>query len=158
MARPKRFDTEKIRSDFVNGFLNLRELSVKNGVSYSYISKLASSENWSLKRQQQRTKKNKDKAANKPIQIDVKNDFDSVDLANKHLEKSLCAGERIHQLLSDTTGAISSGDVRSLKTLVDAWSNWDNQMRKNHRLDENSATNFPIVNVALLSSLPDQML
>ena len=69
--------------------------------------------------------------------------------------RSLFAGEQIHQLLRETTQAVDVGDFRSLKTLVDAWSGWSNKMRKNHRLDEESVNGPPVVNIALLSALPD---
>ena len=54
MGRPKVFDTERIREDFINGFCSLRALAKDSGVSYSYISKLASSERWSAKRRERR--------------------------------------------------------------------------------------------------------
>ena len=50
--------------------------------------------------------------------------------------------------------SIKVGDIRSLKTLVDAWSSWDNQMRKAHRVDEEKTE--PLINIQLLASLPDE--
>jgi hypothetical protein len=50
--------------------------------------------------------------------------------------------------------SINVGGIRALKTLVDAWSSWDNQMRKAHRLDEEKSE--PLINIQLLASLPDE--
>ena len=54
-------------------------------------------------------------------------------------------------MIREATAAIKVVDIRSLKTLVDAWSSWDNQMRKAHNLDVQSGES--VVNIALLSSL-----
>ena len=54
MGRPKIFDTAKIREDFINGFSSLLALAQESGVSYSHLSKLASSEKWAAKRKDRR--------------------------------------------------------------------------------------------------------
>ena len=69
----------------------------------------------------------------------------------QHIDRSVGIGDQIHQLIREATAAIKVGDIRSLKALVDAWSSWDNQMRKAHKLDEQSSD--PVVNIAVLSSL-----
>ncbi len=157
MGRPKIFDTERIREDFINGFCSLRALAKDSGVSYSYISKLASSERWSAKRRERRMSVAEERAASRVGELALQTLRDPVVAKSpkEHVGRSLYTGERIHQLLSDTTEAVAAGDVRALKTLVDAWSGWDNQMRKNHRLDEEGANSAPVVNIALLSALPD---
>ena len=157
MARPKVFDTEKIREDFINGFCSLKALAQKNNVSYSYLSKLASKERWSAKRTDRRVRLAEAKASNRVgnLSSDIEGKSQQPKSPKDHVGRSLHTGERIHQLLRNTAEAIEAGDVRSLKTLVDAWSGWDNQMRKNHRLDEDGANEPPVVNIALLSALPD---
>ncbi len=153
MGRPKKFDTEKIREEYISGFMSLRKIADNSEVSYSYISKLASKEKWSkLRRQRVRNKSEKIRAEAK-LQT---HDSQRKNSSNDHIERSLFAGEQIHKLLRETTQAVDVGDVRSLKTLVDAWAGWDDQMRKNHRLDEKSAISPPVVNIALLSTLPDK--
>ena len=157
MGRPRVFDTAKIREDFINGFCSLRALANDSGVSYSYLSKLASSERWAAKRRERRVSAAEERAASRVGELARKSLGAPVATKSPkdHVGRSLYTGERIHQLLSDTTEAVAAGDVRALKTLVDAWSGWDNQMRKNHRLDEEAASSTPVVNIALLSALPD---
>ena len=157
MGRPKIFDTAKIREDFINGFSTLRALAQESGVSYSYLSKLASSERWAAKRRDRRMSVAEERAASRVAELARKTFRDPAGTKSpkEHVGRSLYTGERIHQLLSDTTEALVAGDVRALKTLVDAWSGWDNQMRKNHRLDVVGANSAPVVNIALLSALPD---
>ncbi|MDB4663681.1 hypothetical protein OAE74_01700, partial [Verrucomicrobia bacterium] len=106
--------------------------------------KLASSENWEDGRQEQRLQSAKAGKSNLPAPSCT---------ARQHVDRSLLAGDQIHQLLKEAAAAIRAGDIRSLKTLVDAWASWDNQMRKTHKLDEQNTK--PQINVALLSSLPD---
>ena len=74
----------------------------------------------------------------------------------QHVDRSLLAGEQIHQLLNEASATIRAGDIRSLKTLVDGWASWGNQMRKNHRLAEGQSHQSPTVNVQLLASLPNE--
>ncbi len=157
MGRPKVFDTAKISEDFINGFSTLRALAQESGVSYSYLSKLASSGRWTAKRRERRMSVAEERAASRVGELasQTLRDPASTKLPNEHVGRSLYTGERIHQLLSDTTEAVAAGDVRALKTLVDAWAGWDNQMRKNHRLDEEAVNSAPVVNIALLSALPD---
>lgn len=69
------------------------------------------------------------------------------------MDRSVSKGEVLHQLIREATAAIKVGDVRSLKTLVDAWFSWDSQMRKLHRLDQIKSE--PLVNIQLLAPLPD---
>ena len=54
MGRPKVFDTERIREDFINGHASLRASAGTSGASYSYLSKLASSERWTERRKEKR--------------------------------------------------------------------------------------------------------
>jgi hypothetical protein len=157
MGRPKIFDTAKIREDFINGFSSLLALAQESGVSYSYLSKLASSERWAAKRRERRMSVAEERAASRVGKLarQTPRDPATTKSPKEHVGRSLYTGERIHQLLSETTEAVAAGDVRALKTLVDAWAGWDNQMRKNHRLDDEAAISTPVVNIALLSALPD---
>jgi hypothetical protein len=155
MGRPKIFDTAKIREDFINGFSSLLALAQESGVSYSHLSKLASSEKWAAKRKDRRASAAEAARRGSELASSSVRDPATTKSPKEHVGRSLYTGERIHQLLSETTEAVAAGDVRSLKTLVDAWAGWDNQMRKNHRLDDEAAISTPVVNIALLSALPD---
>lgn len=154
MGRPKVFNTERIREDFINGHCSLRALAGASGASYSYLSKLASSERWTARRKEKGIELAKS-AAERLAYSGGRDGRIATLSAADHVERSLSTGERLHQLLSDTTEGVVAGDTRALKTLVDTWTNWDTQMRRNHRLDDATANSAPVVNIALLSALPD---
>ena len=78
----------------------------------------------------------------------------SESLAKQHVDCSINTGKNLHQLIIDATESVKVGDIRALKTLVDAWSSWDNQMCKTHRLDEEKSES--LINIQLLASLPDE--
>ena len=147
MSRPARINKEELRKEFINSTCTLRELASRKGASYSLVTKLASSEKWADKRQEQRLQRSRARESDMPI---------SACTPQQHVDRSLLAGEQIHQLLNEASAAIRAGDIRSLKTLVDAWANWDNQMRKNHRLGEEQSQQSPIVNVQLMASLSNE--
>ena len=105
--------------------------------SYSLVSKLASTQNWTKKREEHR--KTTARATIGGVQ--------SESVATQHIDRSIGTGNQLHVL---ATNSIQSVD----KTLVDAWSSWDNQMRKTHRLDEEKSES--LINIQLLASLPDE--
>ena len=142
MGRRRLFDGEKLKTDFVTSTCTLRELASRSGASYSLVTKLASSEKWSKQRD-----KHRETVARQSVNV-----LPPATSPQQHVERSILTGDQIHQLLKEATAAIKFGDIRSLKTLVDAWSSWDNQMRKTHRLDEQK-DGAPIVNIHLLSAL-----
>ncbi|MDA7670742.1 hypothetical protein N8592_01845 [Verrucomicrobia bacterium] len=144
MTRPVKIDKRELQREFNNSTCTLRELASQTGASYSLITKLASSEKWIEQRKEHQEQAAKLRVMDLPV---------STCTPHQHVERSLMTGEQIRQLLIEATAAIRSGDVRSLKTLVDAWASWDNQMRKTHKLDEQNTKTQ--INVALLSSLPD---
>ena len=144
MGRPKKVDSASIKNDFITSSCTLGELANRNNVSYSLVTKLASKGKWFEKRDTER----------KRIAEETGRNFPKLPAtAQQHLDRSLITGDQIHHLLKEAAAAIRVGDIRSLKTLVDAWSSWDNQMRKTHKLDEQNTK--PQINVALLASLPD---
>ena len=87
MGRPKKFDTEKIREEYISGFMSLRKIADNSEVSYSYISKLANKEKWSkLRRQRVRNKSEKIRAKAKLQTYDSQRKNSS----NDHNEKLVC--------------------------------------------------------------------
>ena len=75
-------------------------------------------------------------------------------MSTQHIDHSIDTGNQLHQLIQRAANSIKVGDIRALKTLVDAWSSWDNQMRKTHRLDEEKSES--LINIQLLASLLDE--
>ena len=141
MPRPRVFDEDKLKEDFLTSTCTLKELATRHNASYSLVSKHASSQNWTKQREEHR----------KATARDSVEMMESACSPQQHIDRSVGTGDQIHQLIREATTAIKAGDIRSLKTLVDAWSSWDSQMRKAHKLDEQSGD--PVVNIAVLSSL-----
>ena len=141
MPRPRVFDEDKLKEDFLTSTCTLKELATRHNASYSLVSKHASSQNWTKQREEHR----------KATARDSVEMMEPACSPQQHIDRSVGTGDQIHQLIREATAAIKAGDIRSLKTLVDAWSSWDSQMRKAHKLDEQSGD--PVVNIAVLSSL-----
>ena len=144
MARQPIFDGRKIREDFLSSQCTLRELAARSGASYSYISKLASKEGWFGLRQ------NKQRKIHQKTHLDI----DVHSTPESHVSSSIKAGDSLRQLIIETIGNAGVGDVRSLKTLIDAWASWDTQMRKVHGIDDALTSAHPVVNIGILSGLP----
>ena len=144
MPRPRAFDESVLRKDFLSSSCTLQELASRHNASYSLVSKLASNQNWTKQREDYRKT---------PIQNILAN-VEPVSSPQLHIDRSVCTGDQLHQLIQEATTSIKVGDIRALKTLVDAWSSWDNQMRKAHRLDEGKSES--LINIQLLTSLPDE--
>ena len=142
MSRPKTVDSEALKEDFITSACTLRELASRHDASYSLVTKLASKEKWSQQRNEGRKALAKDIRSLAPVSPEC------------HVERSKITGDQIHHLMTEAMAAIKSGDIRALKTLVDAWASWDNQMRKTHRLDD-GRDDKPIIDIHILSSLPD---
>ena len=144
MARPRLFDESVLREDFLSSSCTLKELASRHNASYSLVSKLASTQDWTKKREEYRkTTSRVDIAVAHPESV-----------ATQHIDRSIDTGNQLHQLIQSAANSIKVGDIRALKTLVDAWSSWDNQMRKAHRVDEEKSE--PLINIQLLASLPDE--
>ena len=144
MARPRLFEESALREDFLSSSCTLKELASRHNASYSLVSKLASRQNWTKEREKYR------KTASR-----TNNDVtQSGSSAKQHVDRSIDTGKHLHQLITEATESVKVGDIRALKTLVDAWSSWDNQMRKAHRVDEEKSE--PLINIQLLASLPDE--
>jgi len=144
MARPRLFDESALREDLLSSSCTLKELASRHNASYSLASKLASRQNWTNKREEYRkTAFRADIAFAHPESV-----------ATQHNDRSIVTGNQLHRLIKEAMTSIKVGDIRALKTLVDAWSSWDNQMRKTHRLDDEKSE-F-LINIQLLASLPDE--
>ena len=144
VPRPRVFDESVLKEDFLSSSCTLKELASRHNASYSLISKLASTQDWTKQREEYR----KTIARSRIGVVQPKS------VAKQHIDRSLDTGNQLHQLIQQASNSIKVGDIRALKTLVDAWSSWDNQMRKTHRLDEEKSES--LINIQLLASLPDE--
>ena len=137
------FDESALREDFLSSSCTLKELASRHNASYSLVSKLASRQNWTKEREKYRE-------TSARVNLGITQSGSS---AKNHVDRSIDTGKHLHQLIREATESIKVSDIRALKTLVDAWSSWDNQMRKAYELDEKRGES--VVNVTLLGSLPD---
>ena len=144
MPRPRLFDESALREDFLSSSCTLKELARRHNASYSLVSKLASRQNWTKESEKYRKTVSR-------TNIDVTQSGSS---AKQHVDRSIDTGKYLHQLIREATESVKVGDIRALKTLVDAWSSWDNQMRKTDRLDEEKSES--LINIQLLASLLDE--
>ena len=144
MPRPRLFDESALREDFLSSSCTFIELGSRHSASCSLVSKLASRQNWKKEREKYRK-------ASARVNFDITQSGYS---AKQHADRTIDTGKHLHQLIREATESVKVGDIRALKTLVDAWSSWDNQMRKTHRLDEEKSE--PLINIQLLASLPDE--
>ena len=156
MAAKQRFDVPRMRRDFLNSDITLRELAKRNGCSYRYVSGLSSQERWypqrrELKAQQESavTEALVERVAARSSELAQLKAL----TAEEHVGRSLQVGEQLHVLLQQALAALEAQDVRQLKTAIEAWSTWDKQMRANHRIEDKSADR-PLIDINVMAALP----
>ena len=156
MPAAKKYDTNKIRSDFISGQQTLRQLAEQYGCSYSYLASLSSRERWypqrrELQRQQEAAATDAlvERVAERSGQLAKLKAL----TAEEHVSRSLQVGEQLHVLLQQALAALEAGDVRQIKTAIDAWAGWDKQMRTNHQI-EDKETQKPLIDINVMAALP----
>ena len=156
MPAAKKYDTNKIRSDFISGQQTLRQLAEQYGCSYSYLASLSSRERWypqrrELQRQQEAAATDAlvERVAERSGQLAKLKAL----TAEEHVSRSLQVGEQLHVLLQQALAAVEAGDVRQIKTAIDAWAGWDKQMRTNHQI-EDKETQKPLIDINVMAALP----
>ena len=156
MPAAKKYDTNKIRSDFISGQQTLRQLAEQYGCSYSYLASLSSRERWypqrrELQRQQEAAATDAlvERVAVRAGQLAKLKAL----TAEEHVSRSLQVGEQLHVLLQQALAAVEAGDVRQIKTAIDAWAGWDKQMRTNHQI-EDKETQKPLIDINVMAALP----
>ena len=70
------------------------------------------------------------------------------------MERSLQTGDRLYTLFQAAVTAMKEGDLRTMRSAIDAWVSLDNQMRKIHNIESNS--DKPLVNINVLAALPSK--
>ena len=156
MPAAKKYDTNKIRSDFISGQQTLRQLAEQYGCSYSYLASLSSREHWypqrrGLQRQQEAAATDAlvERVAERSGQLAKLKAL----TAEEHVSRSLQVGEQLHVLLQQSLAALEAQDVRQLKTAVDCWSTWDKQMRANHCIEDKEMQK-PLIDINVMAALP----
>ena len=145
-----------MRREFLSTTTTLRALAQKHGCSYRYVSGLSSTERWypqrrELQRQQEAA------ATDALVERVAERSAELAKLkaltAEEHVSRSLQVGEQLHVLLQQALAAVEAGDVRQIKTAIDAWAGWDKQMRTNHQI-EDKETQKPLIDINVMAALP----
>ena len=156
MGRAKKYDVPKIRREFLNSNVSLRDLARRHKCSYRYLAGLSSQEKWYPQRRE--LKAQQESAATEALVERVaKRSAELAQLkamtAEEHVSRSLQVGEQLHVLLQQSLAALEAQDVRQLKTAVDCWSTWDKQMRTNHCIEDKEAQK-PLIDINVMAALP----
>ena len=153
-AKPK-FDVPKIRRQFLNSNVTLRDLARRHKCSYRYLAGLSSQERWFAQRRELNAQK--EAALNEALVTKVAERSEElaqlkVATTEQHIQRSLQTGEHLNALLQQGLAALQSQDSRALKATIESWVTLDNQMRKIHKVD--TTHEKPLININVLSALP----
>ncbi len=156
MPAKTRFNVPAMRREFLSSDITLRALAQKHGCSYRYVSGLSSTERWYPKRrelQRQQEAAATDALVERVAERSAELARLKALTAEEHVSRSLQVGEQLHVLLQQALAAVEAGDVRQIKTAIDAWAGWDKQMRANHRI-EDAETQKPLIDINVMAALP----
>ena len=156
MAKKSRFNVPRMRLEFLNSNVTLRELAKRHGCSYRYVSGLSSLEKWYPKRRELQAQQEV-AVTEALVERVAKRSTELAQLkaltAEEHVGRSLQVGEQLHVLLQQALAALEAQDVRQLKTAIEAWSTGDKQMRSNHQIEGKDAQK-PLVDIRVMAALP----
>ena len=156
MAARKRFDVARMRREFLNSNITLRDLAKRHGCSYRYVSGLSSQERWYPQRRELQAQQEA-AVTDALVERVAARSSELAKLkaltAEEHVGRSLQVGEQLHVLLQQALAALQAQDVRQLKTAIEAWSTWDKQMRANLRIEDKSADR-PLIDINVMAALP----
>ena len=155
MAAPKKYDIEFMKRLYVTDQYSLRGLCKEFGPSYSHISAISSRDKWGdAKRAYRREVLEAEEKAKGEREEQAIADFKTSELstAKEHQELVIRTGDRLGELIQSGVAAVKASDWRNLKQIVETWRQWDDQMRKNHNIDDKK--DQPLVNINVLAALP----
>tara|TARA_R110002020_G_scaffold265840_8_gene480692 strand:- start:5255 stop:5773 length:519 start_codon:yes stop_codon:yes gene_type:complete len=157
MGAAKKYDTDFMRNLFITGEKSLRAISNEYGISYTHLSKMSSKEEWSKAKKEYLTTT---MVARRDAKI-KKLDDEMSDLrkvlplkAEEHQKRCMQTGDKLGTLIQTGVHAAKTGDWKTLRAATETWKLWDEQMRKNHGI-ENASTK-PLVNIQVLAALPSR--
>ena len=155
MAANKKYDTEFFKKLFISGEKSLRAISREYGISYTHISKLSSAEEWGKAKAAyiKQVTEAEQAAEIKRMDDDLQELANAEPLeATEHQKRAIVTGDKLGTLIQTGIQAAKSGDWRNLKVATETWKLWDEQMRKNHGIDEKK--DQPLVNINVMAALP----
>jgi hypothetical protein len=157
MANKKKYDWDELHSEFIRSNVSLRDIAKKHGMSYAYLAKKSSKENWFEQRDKFQSEA-REAVANEIIkQTDDQNSALSkivCKTAEQHVKRSQETGDKLYTLFQAAVTAMTQGNIQQMRGAIEAWVSLDNQMRKIHKVDTES--NKPLININVLSALPSR--
>jgi len=157
MANKKKHDWDELHSEFIRSNISMRDLARKHSMSYAYLAKKSSKENWFEQRDKFQTEA-REAVANEIVrQADEQNGaLAKITCKNgeEHIARSLQTGDKLYTLFQAAVTAMTQGNTREMRGLIESWVKLDDQMRKIHKVDVES--NRPLININVLSALPAQ--
>jgi len=155
MGAAKKYDTEFFKKLFISGEKSLRAISREYGISYTHISKLSSAEEWSKSKTEYLKKVSEAEQATEIARMDE----GLAELTKteplkpeQHQKRAVQTGDKLGTLIQTGVQAVKSGDWRALRSATETWKIWDEQMRKNHGIDEKKEK--PLININVMAALP----
>jgi hypothetical protein len=155
MAAPKKYDIEFFKQLYVTGQYTLRGICKEFGPSYSHISNISARDGWGDARrvhQREALKANELAKSDKKQEELADLQTSKLSTAREHQSNALRSGDRLGELIQTGVLAVKSSNWRELKNVVETWKTWDDQMRKNHNIEDNK--DKPLVNINVLAALP----
>ena len=155
MSAPKKYDIEFFKKLYISGQYTLRGICKEFGPSYSHISNISARDKWGESRreyQRQALEAEQSAKAERADQEIAELESAALSTASEHQDRVIRAGDRLGDLINTGILAVKASNWRDLKAVVETWRLWDDQMRKNHKIDETS--DKPIVNINVLAALP----
>jgi len=157
MANKKKYDWDALHSEFIRSNVSLRDIARKHAMSYAYLAKRSSKENWFEQRDKFQSEA-REAVANEIIkQTDNQNSALSkivCKTADQHVKRSQETGDKLYTLFQAAVTAMTQGNIQQMRGAIEAWVSLDNQMRKIHKVDTES--NKPLININVLSALPSR--
>ena len=155
MGRHKQYNMDFFKKLYITGEKSLREIVGDYGISYGHLSSHSAEEGWTKAKREYAAKSKQAEFAAEVRQMDedLRAMIEVEPLKPvEHQKRTLQTGDRLGTLIQKGIQAVKSSDWRMLKTATETWKLWDEQMRKNHGLEDN--VEQPLVNISVLTALP----
>jgi hypothetical protein len=157
MANKKKYDWDEIHSEFTRSNVSLRDIAKKHGMSYAYLAKRSSKENWFQQREKTQSEAREAVAAEITKQAEKQNSELSkivVKTGEAHVKRSMETGDKLYTLFQSAVSAMTQGNLQAMRGAIEAWVKLDDQMRKIHKVEETS--NKPLININVMAALPSE--
>ena len=154
MANRKKYDWDKLHSEFTRSNISLRDLAKKHDVRYSYLAQKSSKEKWFEQRDAVQAQAREAVAEELVRQAEDQNSQLSKIVCKdgeQHMKRSVQTGDKLYTLFQAAVQAMTQGNMREMRSAIDAWVTLDNQMRKIHNIEDKSEK--PLVNINVMAAL-----